>query len=521
MSAMKRTFGSAIRRLTRCHYGPLPGLMIPVVAVLAALFLFVAPTSRAITDYLAAARLQYPAILGSRIDNCTLCHYTDTVNWPNRNLFSRDYELNAYNFTAIAGLDSDGDGYTNQQEINARSFPGDRNDRPVSISAPTDWIYLPLILKALPVSTGQYVLIGWNDLGMHCMDASYEDFAVLPPFNTLWAQVIRRGPEPDIVTTGVSVEYRLIDNSYSVVKSNFWDYSHLLFNLARPLLPNIGLAGYGLSGQMHAAGDHFAAEGIPLTQYRDSDLNNPYPYQLAELVAKDAAGNVLAFTQIVAPVSTEMNCQNCHADNGSANPTIATGVIKQNILSLHDTNHPPTPPNPTLMNSRPVLCADCHSSNALNLPGQPGVRSLSLAMHDQHKTITNDCYQCHPGPTTQCLRDVMYQEGLTCQSCHGNMSDVANPAREPWLNEPRCGASNCHGATYGENLGKLYRFSTGHGGVYCQACHGSQHAIYPTIQPNDNIQSIRLQGHAGMINTCTVCHTNNPQSNEGPHRNND
>ena len=235
MNAMKRMFASAIHHLNS------PGLTILFMVALAVLFLLLAPTSRAKTDYLAAARLQYPAILGSRIDNCTLCHYTDAVNWPNRNLFSRDYELNGHNFAAIEGLDSDGDGYTNLQEINAHSFPGDRNDRPVSVSTPTGWIYMPLILKSLSVSSGQYVLIGWNDLGMHCMDPSYEDFAVLPPFNTLWAQVIRRGQEPRIVTTGVTVEYRIIDNTYSVVKSNFWDYSHLLFNLARPLLPNIEL----------------------------------------------------------------------------------------------------------------------------------------------------------------------------------------------------------------------------------------------------------------------------------------
>ncbi len=361
-----------------------------------------------------------------------------------------------------------------------------------------------------PASQNEYVIIGWNDLGMHCMDPSFEDFSVLPPYNTLWAQVIRRGEEPRIVTQGVTVEYSFVDNTDSTSKTNFWDYAHLLFNLPEPLAPNVGLAGFGLSGEMHPANDHFVAEGIPLTEYRDSDLTTPYPYQLAELVAKDSNGNVLATTQTVAPVSTEMHCETCHADNGTANPDIATGVIKQNILTLHDLNE-----NTTLMDQRPVLCASCHGSNALKLPGEPGLPSLSLAMHGQHQDATNDCYQCHPGPQTQCLRGTMAAEGMTCQDCHGNMNDVADPGRNPWLDEPRC--ETCHGPVHGEQPGMLYRFSSGHGGVYCQACHGSQHAIYPTLQPNDNIQSIMLQGKPGTIEVCTVCHTNNPDGEEGPH----
>lgn len=504
------------RPTSSCHRGwwqwPL-GFLILIVTSHIVLSLWSVEEIQAKTDYLAAARNQYPAIIGTNLDGCQLCHYTDPVIWPNRNLYSLAFELNGYDFTAIEALDSDGDGYTNIEEINALSLPGDRNDIPVS-GAVTSWIYLPIISKTSSTSTGQYVVIGWNDLGMHCMDPSYEDFAVLPPYNTLWAQVIRRGQEPDIVTSGVSVEYRLIDNTYSVVKTNFWDYAHLLFNLSKPLLPNIGLTGLGLSGDMHAAGDHFIAEGIPLTEFRDSNLTTPYPYQLAEIVAKDSNGNVLASTQTVAPISTEMNCQNCHDDNGTANPALATGVVKQNILTLHDQNQ-----TTDLMANRPVLCASCHSSNALGTPGTAGVPSLSLAMHDQHQTATNDCYQCHPGPQTKCLRDVMYQEGLTCQSCHGDMSDVADPARDPWLDEPRC--ETCHGPNYGEDPGKLYRFSTGHGGVYCQACHGSQHAIYPTVEDNDNIQSIMLQGHAGTLDTCTVCHTGTPENNEGPHQGDD
>jgi hypothetical protein len=398
-----------------------------------------------------------------------------------------------------------------------------------SVAAPKDsnkLLFLPAIVGHPPVlpvigtpppGNGQYTIIAWNDLGMHCMDPSYEDFAVLPPSNNLLAQVIHRGDSPNIVTSNITVEYRILGNTRSDNKTNFWQYAQKLFNLPQPLTPNIGLKGNGLSGRMTAAGDHFVAEGIPLTEYLDNSLTKPYPYQVAEVVAKDSSGKILASTQTVAPVSTEMNCAACHNDNGSANHGIATGVVKQNILTLHDQKH-----STTLMAQRPVLCASCHSSNALGKPGKPGLPSLSSAIHGKHAeegiddgTMSGTCYKCHPGTQTKCLRGAMFAAGKTCYDCHGNLAAVGNSNRKPWIDEPRCG--QCHDSAHSENSGKLYHASTGHQGIYCQACHGSQHAEYPSTQPNDNIQSILLQGHAGTIDTCTVCHITKPTYG-GPHR---
>jgi hypothetical protein len=58
-------------------------------------------------------------------------------------------------------------------------------------------------------------------------------------------------------------------------------------------------------------------------------------------------------------------------------------------------------------------------------------------MHGMHTGEVPDslegCYNCHPGPETQCLRDVMGQRGMDCVDCHGTMREVAeNP--NPWLN---------------------------------------------------------------------------------------
>jgi hypothetical protein len=112
------------------------------------------------------------------------------------------------------------------------------------------------------------------------------------------------------------------------------------------------------------------------------------------------------------------------------------------------------------------------------------------------------CYNCHPGPKTRCLRDVMSrEEGMTCISCHGPMQKVARNAT-PWKSEPRC--DSCHDQALNN---PLYRMSTGHGGLYCEACHDSTHAIAPSRVARDGIKFRALQGSNGPLTECSVCHT--------------
>jgi hypothetical protein len=127
------------------------------------------------------------------------------------------------------------------------------------------------------------------------------------------------------------------------------------------------------------------------------------------------------------------------------------------------------------------------------------------------------CYDCHPGAQTQCLRDVMFSNGSVCTDCHGSLAEVGRSirnGRKPWIDEPRC--DGCHDAQHAENTGTLYRNSTGHGGLHCTACHNSPHAVLPTVQPRDGVQALRVQGDAGYIKNCLVCHTTQPVG-AGPH----
>ena len=81
--------------------------------------------------FLRAFKAQYPK---TTLNDCLICHANQDDY--ERNAYGQDVENNISkgvpNFKAIEQLDSDGDGFTNIQEINAGSFPGD----PTSVPAP-------------------------------------------------------------------------------------------------------------------------------------------------------------------------------------------------------------------------------------------------------------------------------------------------------------------------------------------------------------------------------------------------
>jgi hypothetical protein len=347
------------------------------------------------------------------------------------------------------------------------------------------------------------VVLGFNDLGMHCMNQDFSELCLLPPYNNLHAQVINRsGEDPRIVAdASIQVQYQIPGNTQSVGKTNFWTFAPSLFGVN--LGPNIGLTGNGLSGTLKPTGDgDYAATGIPLTPMTDQGVENPY--QLSLITVKSGP-TTMATTQAVVPVSWEINCNLCHNSPGVSTAT--------DILTRHDLLH-----GTDLVNQKPVVCASCHADPALGTAGKPGIQTLSSAMHGAHAPrmgavagkVSVDCYACHPGIRTQCQRDVHFANGITCHQCHGDMTAVADPSRTPWQTGPRC--DNCHnrpGFAF-EQPGTLYKVSKGHNGVKCAACHGSPHAITPTVTAPDNVQAITLQGHAGTINSCTVCHSRQP-----------
>ena len=51
-------------------------------------------------------------------------------------------------------------------------------------------VLLAALLPGAAVSPTGWTVVGWNNLGMHCMDADFAVFSILPPYNTIHAQVI-------------------------------------------------------------------------------------------------------------------------------------------------------------------------------------------------------------------------------------------------------------------------------------------------------------------------------------------
>lgn len=317
-----------------------------------------------------------------------------------------------------------------------------------------------------------------------------------------------------------------------------------------------------------------------------NNITNYYP--MVRVVAKDTAGVTLATADVVLPVSDEMDCAKCHGStvvsndakpiSGWENNTDSLKDYKLNILKLHDEKHPINQTDINALNAKgynyqislygtaksgtPILCASCHSSNALGTTSIGNAKALTTSLHSKHASVIDPdnnltlesslnrtaCYSCHPGAATECLRGAMGNakdangnQTMQCQSCHGTMSDVGSTARTGWLDQPNCqvchqnseryesalvGGSlrNVIDTTFATNPNtpaagvSLYRFSTGHGNLQCSSCHGSTHAIFPTSHAQDNIYSEKIQGHSGTVAECTSCHTTAPMTTTGgPH----
>jgi hypothetical protein len=370
---------------------------------------------------------------------------------------------------------------------------------------------------SIPATSEQYVVFAWNDLGMHCLNPTYDTAVVLPPYNVLWTQVVRRDTVPDIVTSGITVTYRILNNTYSYGKTavgtsadyaQFWDNAFALFgtNLAQDYGLNLVDAGLhnSLSGTMILDGDHYQVDGIPLTPVDDPGTWNPY--QVAEITVRSSpGGEVLAQTRATVPTSDEINCGRSGCHDGTLDPFL-------DILQKHDTAN-----STDLVNSAPVLCADgnCHTSPALGQAGAGPNGYLSRAVHGLHASIDNPpgpaaCYYCHPGAATKCMRSTAHNAADgNCESCHGTLAQVASSiggGRVPWVQEPKC--LDCHdGMGSEDDDAALYRNTKGHGDIYCPACHGSPHAMLPSSQNSDGYQARQYQIKAISIGSCAVCHS--------------
>lgn len=432
-------------------------------------------------------------------------------------------------------------------------------------------------IPAFDPKKDKYVILSWNDLGMHCISDNDQFFSFLPPANTLWAQVVKRGPRPEVITEGITIKYE-VEKQHQNPEDHvpFWDYEDKIFNAE--LEQGTGLTGNRVNGEFELNPEKlsYVAEFIPVTPYRDDGNFNPYPL-FTVTAYKERTGEKLAQTKVVAPTSTEMGCRNCHGGGWRvSNYSGLSDETAENILRVHDRlNH--TDLLQKARKGEPMLCQSCHGDPALGATGKKDVLNFSAAVHGFHANyLTNmkeeSCALCHPADpegNTSCNRGRHSAVGLNCTDCHGTLEDHAYALlknekttkpekasrlmayleprkvtsgeevhpRTPWLKEPDC--LSCH-----RNFSKpgkvfkadafnkwvaggdvLYRNRPDNHGMMCAACHGSPHAVYFAMNPynrnRDNLQPLQYQGTPGPIGmnqNCEVCHTQEMEVS-GHHRN--
>ncbi|MDD5368772.1 MAG: DNRLRE domain-containing protein [Anaerolineaceae bacterium] len=137
----------------RIKPGPILLILAGLLTFLAVLFTISQPqTAQAGGGDLASATTKYPQIANTRLDTCSLCH---TSSIPGLNPYGAAYSTNGRNVAAfglIESADSDGDGFTNLQELNALTFPGNAGDHPAA--APTTTQVPPTATSVPPTATG-------------------------------------------------------------------------------------------------------------------------------------------------------------------------------------------------------------------------------------------------------------------------------------------------------------------------------------------------------------------------------
>jgi len=396
-------------------------------------------------------------------------------------------------------------------------------------------------------ATDQYVLLAWSTLGMRYVAEVKGLLSLFSPGNGLRAQLIQRGEVPAIVNQGVTISYR-VENGFAGADGQ-----------AAP------------SGAMLPEEDVFTAEGVALLPISKQGFD---PYPVVTIEARDENDTLLATTKVVAPVSTEMGCNNCHG--GSPGPDDYAGLNREtamNILEVHD-RLSGTTLVASARSGKTIRCQTCHADLMVRAEGDRDRLNLSASIHGFHTHYLRNrgveaCAFCHPAsPTgaTRNLRDIHAGIGLNCINCHGSIEDQAlgllkqeqqagkrqatilmallKPAvtnmdsalpRKPWINQPDC--LHCHvnyqppetdtiANTWTGGEQELYRNRTDNSGrLFCAACHSSPHALYPANNPHgvqlDVLQPLQYQLNRlplGSNRNCAVCHTV-PMEDEMHHAN--
>ncbi|HFD86054.1 MAG TPA: cytochrome C [Gammaproteobacteria bacterium] len=300
--------------------------------------------------------------------------------------------------------------------------------------------------------------------------------------------------------------------------------------------------------------DWFAADGIPLFPVDDSGASNAYPLMKVSATDK-TSGKVLTSTDVVLPVSSEADCQNCHADPGDAGNGIAStfagtafsviraanapepekllNAAKINILRLHDAKHgakytssidgkpavcdaAANPADPDcLANQVPVQCSQCHYSPALDLaqvgPINDTKQGIKGRQQTRHISMSRAMHAFHGR-----------QKDGNGKQLFPDMPAPTSAARSsgPAVNDFELGVleDTCYQCHPGKNT-QCLRGAMFSGGVVCQDCHGNMEQV-----GNDFTGKLASGGGLDLTKRvpwasepkCQSCHTGDASQSNHP-----
>jgi hypothetical protein len=197
-----------------------------------------------------------------------------------------------------------------------------------------------------------------------------------------------------------------------------------------------------------------------------------------------------------------MLCQDCHGDMQQVGNDFTRNVSPDNPGAFElGGDFYTNPDQPRVPWANEPGCGSCHTGDVMdNLAGSSGtvVNRFDTDGNNDDIRLFRAYLTGDPKATPIVPANKRFAE---------NVIEANNPA-VTGPNDPRIGNP------------MLYRVSTGHQGIFCEACHGSTHGIWPNKNPNanDNVTAMQLQGHRGTITECSTCHEGDLGNTlEGPH----
>lgn len=197
-----------------------------------------------------------------------------------------------------------------------------------------------------------------------------------------------------------------------------------------------------------------------------------------------------------------MLCQDCHGDMEQVGDDFTRNVTPENPGAFElGGDFYTNPDQPRVPWANEPGCGSCHTGDAVdNMAGHadvvvnPSVSAGPFSNSDGIRLL-QAYLNGDPKATPIVPTNKRFAENVITADnpavVASAMEANTDPADDPRVDNPM-----------------LYRVSTGHEGIFCEACHGATHGIWPNKNPaaNDNVAAEQLQGHRGTITECSTCH---------------